>query len=381
MSNPRYARLDQIEWWDRNRLREARALVAGAGALGNELIKNLLLLGWGTIIVIDLDRVEASNLSRSIMFREADVGEWKATAIADSAAKVNPDCTVIGLAGDVRLLASAGLLARVDVAFGCLDNLAARVGVAQLAGRPGCLVIDGGLTTWEGTVRCFLPPDGPCYMCGLTDDDLRELTLRRSCLAYARRSLAAAGIATTPTLASVIAAAQVQQALKWIHRDKHSFELAIGSELRFDLAYDRFWKSAIPQNPECLLHPETVTPDAAPTLSWELSWASAVSLSRDHLGIADLDFYLPLQVLERSRCPACGHESQAPRAHLGDLAVDCDHCGSAVIADLTNVVTGAESWAGPQGSPHGKRIRSDARPQRRELAHQLHYPRNAANLV
>ena len=49
-------------------------LVVGAGALGNELLKNLALLGVGTIVVIDLDAVENSNLSRCVLFRESDEG-------------------------------------------------------------------------------------------------------------------------------------------------------------------------------------------------------------------------------------------------------------------------------------------------------------------
>ena len=127
-----------------------------AGALGNELVKNLLLLGWGTIIVADFDRVEESNLSRSALFDADSIGMPKVDAIVRSAARLNPECTVIGLDADIRMAVSAGLAARVDVVFGCLDSVTARVALGQLAGRSGTLVIDGGLTTWEGAVRLFL---------------------------------------------------------------------------------------------------------------------------------------------------------------------------------------------------------------------------------
>jgi len=60
----RYGRLRLIPWWRQERLAEARVLVVGAGALGNEVLKNLALLGVGTVVVIDLDAVEPSNLSR-----------------------------------------------------------------------------------------------------------------------------------------------------------------------------------------------------------------------------------------------------------------------------------------------------------------------------
>src|SRR5262249_5938514 len=74
----RYSRLRLISWWRQERLREARVLVVGAGALGNEVLKNLALVGLGTIEVIDLDVVEPSNLSRSVLFRGEDGGRPKA---------------------------------------------------------------------------------------------------------------------------------------------------------------------------------------------------------------------------------------------------------------------------------------------------------------
>ena len=70
----RFARFRLIGWWDQKRLDRARVLVIGAGALGNEIVKNLALLGVGRVFIADRDRVENSNLSRSILFREDDCG-------------------------------------------------------------------------------------------------------------------------------------------------------------------------------------------------------------------------------------------------------------------------------------------------------------------
>ncbi len=71
----RYSRLRLISWWRQEKLAAAKVLVVGAGALGNEVIKNLALLGVGTTYVIDLDEVEPSNLSRSVLFRAEDGGK------------------------------------------------------------------------------------------------------------------------------------------------------------------------------------------------------------------------------------------------------------------------------------------------------------------
>jgi len=81
----RYSRLRLIPWWRQERLASARVLVVGAGALGNEVVKNLALLGVGTTFLIDLDEVEPSNLSRSVLFRARDGGRAKAEVAAEHA--------------------------------------------------------------------------------------------------------------------------------------------------------------------------------------------------------------------------------------------------------------------------------------------------------
>jgi DNA-binding transcriptional regulator YhcF (GntR family) len=68
----RLGTFDFISWWEKEKVRDARVMVVGAGALGNEVIKNLALMGVGHIFIVDFDRVEAANLSRSVLFRESD---------------------------------------------------------------------------------------------------------------------------------------------------------------------------------------------------------------------------------------------------------------------------------------------------------------------
>lgn len=52
-----------LSWWKQEEVRNAKIMVAGAGALCNEALKNLALLGVGNILIVDFDRIEYHNLS------------------------------------------------------------------------------------------------------------------------------------------------------------------------------------------------------------------------------------------------------------------------------------------------------------------------------
>src|SRR6202041_3212723 len=97
----RFDRFKLIGWWDQSKLSAAKVLVVGAGALGNEIVKNLALLGIGNILIADMDRVENSNLSRSVLYRESDNGRFKADVAAEAAKSIYPNIRVHAFNGNV----------------------------------------------------------------------------------------------------------------------------------------------------------------------------------------------------------------------------------------------------------------------------------------
>src|SRR5262245_51402737 len=111
----RYSRLRLIAWWDQEKLRAAKVLVVGAGAIGNEVLKNLALVGIGQVFVVDMDVIEDSNLARTILFRQTDRGQSKAFSAAKAIREINPDVRVTSIQGNVMTDVGLGLFRDADV--------------------------------------------------------------------------------------------------------------------------------------------------------------------------------------------------------------------------------------------------------------------------
>src|SRR5437763_8115987 len=109
LEEDRFSRFRLIQWWDQRKIAAARILVVGAGALGNEILKNLALLGFRNIVIVDLDKIELSNLSRSVLYRESDVGQYKSEAAAAAVRQLAPDVCVTALHGNITTELGLGL--------------------------------------------------------------------------------------------------------------------------------------------------------------------------------------------------------------------------------------------------------------------------------
>ncbi|MBK8031255.1 MAG: ThiF family adenylyltransferase [Chloroflexi bacterium] len=198
-------------------MREATALVIGAGALGNEVLKNLALMGIGRFLIVDFDTIEIGNLSRSPLFRQADAGQRKAEVAARAVKELNPDVQVKALHADVNHDLGAGVFRHADVVIGCLDNREARLSINRMCYQINHPWIDGAIESLMGIARVFVPGEGACYECMLTERDFQIIEMRRSCSMLARENIAQGKVPTTPTAASIVGALQTQEALKLLH--------------------------------------------------------------------------------------------------------------------------------------------------------------------
>ena len=228
-----------LSWFKKDKVKNARVLVAGAGALGNEVVKNLALFGVGHIYVVDFDQIELSNLTRSVLFREDDAYNhaYKAEVVAKRAMEINPQIKVTPIVGNLFSEVGFGIYRMVDVVIGCLDSRIARYQLNRLCMRAGKTWIDGSIENLTGALRVFTPGIS-CYECGLSREEFNIIMLRTGCADVVRSQASAGRVATTPISASIIGAMQVQEAMKIIHLDTDGdnshFKTLQGKMLRYE---------------------------------------------------------------------------------------------------------------------------------------------------
>ena len=227
-----------LSWFKQDKVRNAKVLVVGAGALGNEVIKNLTLFGVGTIFVCDFDRIELSNLTRSVLFREKDAYEhsYKAEVAAKRAMEVNPQIKVIPIVGNLFSEVGLGIYKDVDVVIGCLDSRIARYLLNRLCMRVGKTWIDGSIENMTGVVKVYSPGVN-CYECNLSREEFNNIMLRTGCADVVRAQTSAGRVATTPISASIVGAMQAQEAMKIIHTsdgEPAPFKTLSGKMWRFE---------------------------------------------------------------------------------------------------------------------------------------------------
>ena len=215
--NGRYSTFAFIDWWRQEVVRSATVLVAGVGALGNEVVKNLALIGIGNLIIVDFDVVEYSNLTRSVLFRETDRGHPKAEVAAARVKDLNPEVGVRWFHGNIARTLGLGVYRYADVVIGCLDNREARLTVNRACWKVDRPWIDGGMQELVGEMRLFWPQRGACYECTMTKIDYQMMNQRYSCTSLACDAVQTGTIPTTPTGSSIIAGLQTQEALKILH--------------------------------------------------------------------------------------------------------------------------------------------------------------------
>ena len=151
-----YARQQLIDGWDQEILSKGCIMIVGVGALGCEIAKDFALMGIGKLVLVDLDTVETSNLSRQMLFKPGDEGRPKAEVAAERLKDMNPFLNVDFYFEKLQKLPMS-VFEECDVVIAALDNFNARLDLNKICIRLKKPMVEGGTVGFEGHVQVVIP--------------------------------------------------------------------------------------------------------------------------------------------------------------------------------------------------------------------------------
>lgn len=336
-SEGRYHRSELITWWDQSALLSAKVLVVGAGALGNEIVKNLALVGVGNLTIVDMDIIEHTNLARCVFFRPEHEQKFKSEILAAEANRMNSDVKTEYYTCPIQELGD-GFIGQFDLIVAGLDNREARVWLGAAAKRTGRVWIDGAIEGLMGKVQTFVP-DGPCYACTMGDKDWEALTKRLSCKLLGVEEMEGGHTPTNATTSSIIAGVQAQEAIKYLvgKRDYFAIENKVWRMMGEQMAT---FFSIVDISDDCPFHYDYIEVSSTSELPKTIGeiWEN---LKQDDQAV--VGFYDDFIVIEG--CKKCGVESKAGYKDLMKRQGMCKSCQTELNIELFSRIQHDENVA------------------------------------
>ncbi len=217
------------------KLKAARVLIVGAGGLGYPAALYLAAAGVGTIVLVDADRVDATNLQRQIIHRSEDVGLPKVESARRRLGELNPNVRVEVIDERLTSANARAVIRSVDVVLDGSDNFPTRYLVNDACVLEGKPLVYGSIFRFEGQVSLFAP-EGPCYRCLFSDPPPAGLV----------PNCAEGGV--VGALPGIIGSLQALEAIKWIIGAGESL---VGRLLLFDGMQMTFREVGLRKDPDC----------------------------------------------------------------------------------------------------------------------------------
>ncbi|KAI0317545.1 hypothetical protein OF83DRAFT_1283338 [Amylostereum chailletii] len=149
-----------------DRLPSTKVLLVGAGGIGCELLKNIVLAGFGKITLLDLDTIDLSNLNRQFLFKKKDVKQSKAMVAARTASAFNPNVHINPIHGNIKdPQFDLAWFKSFDIVLNALDNLDARRHVNKMCMAGNVPLVESGTAGYLGQVQPLLKDRTECFDC------------------------------------------------------------------------------------------------------------------------------------------------------------------------------------------------------------------------
>jgi molybdopterin/thiamine biosynthesis adenylyltransferase/rhodanese-related sulfurtransferase len=215
----------------------AKVLMLGAGGLGSPAALYLAAAGVGTIGIVDMDEVDASNLQRQILHNLDRIGDRKVDSAKKTLTMMNPDINIVTY--DTRLAADniMEIISGYDVIVDGADNFPSRYLLNDASVKLGIPVVHGSIFRFEGMVSVFDPKSGPTYRDMVPEPPPAELA----------PSCAEAGV--LGVLPGIVGSIQALEALKLILGLGDSLSGRILTIDTLDMSFRTFNLKRDPSNP------------------------------------------------------------------------------------------------------------------------------------
>ncbi|KAM3560079.1 hypothetical protein MY1884_003117 [Beauveria asiatica] len=149
-----------------SKVKQSRVLMVGAGGIGCELLKNLVLMAFGEIHIVDLDTIDLSNLNRQFLFRQEHIKKSKALVAKEAAERFNPNVRIVAYHANIKDDQFTVTWFRgFTVVFNALDNLEARRHVNKMCLAASVPLIESGTTGFNGQTQVIKKGVTACYDC------------------------------------------------------------------------------------------------------------------------------------------------------------------------------------------------------------------------
>ncbi len=267
IDDDQYDRQKRVPGWDQNKIANATVMIIGAGATGNEVVKNLVLTGIGKIILIDYDFIVSSNLNRCILFTKnsAKNQDYKVDVVKNTCEELNPETEIIAIKEDLNDI-DKELYKQCDVICSCLDNVEARLQANNYSCYFRIPFVDSGIDQFFGSVQAVYSEvrDSACLQCAITGMDLDLMWKKFSCTGEeieSENGETVDKIATMITTTSIIGGIQSQQVLKFVLGMEYFKENGkwhphvgtplIGQQLNYNGLANKFEIIKKAKNPKC----------------------------------------------------------------------------------------------------------------------------------
>jgi molybdopterin/thiamine biosynthesis adenylyltransferase/rhodanese-related sulfurtransferase len=233
----RHLKLAQVGVPGQRALLDATVAVVGAGGLGSPVIMYLAAAGVGTIMIIDDDDVDTSNLQRQPIHSAHDVGTPKASSASRFVSDLNPDVTIVQIRDRLGAANASDLLHGATVIVDASDNFATRYAINDAAVKLGVPVVFASVYAMEGQVAVFDAVHGPCYRCVFPEQPAGSIPL--DCTT----------IGVLGSITGVLGSLQATEAIKLIVGSDGTLT---GRLLLYDAATQSFTTLRVQKDPTCV---------------------------------------------------------------------------------------------------------------------------------